>query len=203
MPDSHLDLQTVLDRADALVPEVEAWVTRGDPAEVAVPAVAVAFAWRATSTAARGVEAPDRPILLAGFWQTPIECPLLDAAAGVILARARLAPVLADADKWSQAELLSNAHGTLERSLFNPGRDQLRGLVRALERELWRVAKALPQLTATPVEQPVPAELTLNSLAVGLRDAGGAALAAAAVAPAMSVRPDNGSWANLVNRYYA
>ena len=89
------ELGEVLDKlvAEAAVLErdVAEWISRGrGPDEPMLRAVAVAFAQRACSTAARGVERPERPILLAGAWQTPIAWPLLDVAAAAHLAYDKL-----------------------------------------------------------------------------------------------------------------
>lgn len=219
--------------ADAAEPDAAEWISRGrGPDEPVLSAVAVAFGQRACSTAARGVERPERSILLAGAWRTPIAWPLLDVAAAAHLAydglvdergtqhraprspggeagRAILTSVAGDGPPaaasraWALA-VRADAAGALEHR-SDPS-TRLRDLVRDVERELYHAAKSLAlraEAAALGLVDPEPSSAAApDPCAAALVRAAGHAIAAASVAPALAVTAADGPWANLVNRYY-
>jgi len=216
-----VDVGLLLARAHDQEPDVRAWIDRGrgDERHV-VPAVAIAFAQRACSTAARGVEQPARPIALAGMWKTTLTAVLLDVVAAAHLADAALpnnqhAVALRGRHRAQDWDLVvaANAHGAL-RHRCEPS-TRLLELVRDVERELYHAAKTLAvsaedeiaRASGEPLRLALGEELGAGKHAdaaasARLVDAAGHALAAATLAREPSTDPEHGPWANVTNRYY-
>jgi len=196
-------LEPLADRAAADVHHVHNLLTRGyGPDVAALPAVAIAFAQLACSTAAGGVEHPHRTIKLAGRYQNPMEHMLLDVVSAAQIAHTELAPLLAD-DHRQEFRPLDRARDALEAVLGRADGEvpQLRHLVRVVERELYKAAQALAFASAAPPNDVYDAGLELTDALNSLLSAAGYALAAAARAPELQPTSDNGPWASHVDRY--
>jgi len=196
-------LEPLADHAAADVHHIQTLLTPGHrPAVAALPAVAVAFAQRAIATAARGVEHPHRPIMLAGAYETLLEWPLLDVVSAAQIAHAELAPLLAEHDR-QQFCPLDRARDALAAV---PGHadgevPQLRFLVRAVERHLYGAAKTFAFASAARLNDAYDAGLQLADASNGVLSAAGYALAAAARAPELQATRANGTWASHIDRY--
>jgi hypothetical protein len=193
------DLSKLADEAERRSAEIAEWtasVSRASPAPVAA---VIAFAQSACSLAARGVEHPRDAIVLGGLWCTTVEWPLVDLVASVLIAGRQLEPLVAPEDRWNRAGLVEWAQGAGERELATSRTDahHLRRLLAHADRDLFRSAAALSAYTAPEGERREPPEFLMNSVAVCLRRAGAAALAAAAIAP----EPPDVQLADLRRRY--
>ena len=195
---NHIEaLSRCLSDVEAVVPEARAWASKGQaPDEPVLVSVAIALGARACSTAARGVERPELPIMLAGAWQTGMYWPLVDVVASAKVALEAAGVLLAENDRWSDEQLRETAEGCSRQLEDRALPEQLRDLVRSCEQSLYSAAR---YAAVIPVqEDPLGVDWCASELAAALRSTGGAALMASALA-----QFTRGIWmANFTNRYY-
>ena len=119
--------------------------------------------------------------------------------ASVLIAGRQLEPRVAPEDRWNRAGLVEWAQRLVSKSCLRAGakRTTLGRLLARADSDLFRAAAALSACTAPEDERMEPPELLMNSVAVCLRRAGAAALAATAIAP----EPPDVLLADLRRRY--
>lgn len=191
------DLNKLADRAERRTAEIAEWIANVLQVSPAPVAAVIAFAQSACSLAARGVEHPRDAIVLGGSWCTTIEWPLVDLVGSVLIAGRQLEPLVAPEYRWNRAGLVESAQDAGERELSTSRSEahHLRRLLARADLDLFHAAAALSACTAPEDERMEPSEL--SSVAVCLRRAGAAALAAAAIAP----EPPDVLLADLRRRY--